>query len=57
LDRKLVKMIVSGNYTPSPIERKRLAAASVAGTGVHTVMGAGGAPEGVDGGGPALSER
>jgi ribosome-binding protein aMBF1 (putative translation factor) len=27
LDRKLVKAIVSGNYTPSPIERQRLAAA------------------------------
>jgi len=27
LDRKLVKVIVSGNYTPSPIERQRLAAA------------------------------
>ena len=27
LDAKLVKAIVSGNYTPSPFERKRLAAA------------------------------
>ena len=27
LDAKLVKAIVSGNYTPSPYERKRLAAA------------------------------
>jgi len=27
LDRKLVKAIVSGNYTPSPFERQRLAAA------------------------------
>jgi len=26
LDRKLVKAIVSGNYTPSPFERQRLAA-------------------------------
>jgi len=27
LDAKLVKAIVSGNYTPSPFERQRLAAA------------------------------
>jgi transcriptional regulator with XRE-family HTH domain len=27
LDAKLVKAIVSGNYTPSPSERQRLAAA------------------------------
>jgi len=27
LDRKLVNAIVSGNYTPSPFERQRLAAA------------------------------
>ena len=27
LDKKLVKAIVSGNYTPSPSERQRLAAA------------------------------
>ena len=27
LDRKLVKAIVNGNYTPSPFERQRLAAA------------------------------
>jgi transcriptional regulator with XRE-family HTH domain len=27
LDAKLVKAIVSGNYTPSPFERKRLAGA------------------------------
>ena len=27
LDAKLVKVIVSGNYTPSPTERQRLAAA------------------------------
>jgi len=27
LDRKLVKAIVNGNYTPSPVERQRLAAA------------------------------
>jgi len=27
LDRKPVKAIVSGNYTPSPFERQRLAAA------------------------------
>ncbi len=27
LDPKLVKAIVSGNYTPSPSERRRLAAA------------------------------
>jgi ribosome-binding protein aMBF1 (putative translation factor) len=27
LDAKLVKAIVSGNYTPSPLERQRLAAA------------------------------
>ena len=27
LERKLVKAIVSGNYTPSPFERQRLAAA------------------------------
>ena len=27
LDRKLVKAIVSGNYTPSPLHRQRLAAA------------------------------
>jgi hypothetical protein len=27
LDRKLVKAIVGGNYTPSPFERQRLAAA------------------------------
>jgi ribosome-binding protein aMBF1 (putative translation factor) len=27
LDAKLVKSIVSGNYTPSPFERKRLAEA------------------------------
>ena len=27
LDSKLVKAIVSGNYTPSPSERRRLAAA------------------------------
>jgi ribosome-binding protein aMBF1 (putative translation factor) len=27
LDAKLVKAIVTGNYTPSPFERKRLAAA------------------------------
>ena len=27
LDSKLVKAIVSGNYTPSPTERQRLAAA------------------------------
>jgi ribosome-binding protein aMBF1 (putative translation factor) len=27
LEAKLVKAIVSGNYTPSPSERKRLAAA------------------------------
>jgi ribosome-binding protein aMBF1 (putative translation factor) len=27
MDAKLVKAIVSGNYTPSPSERKRLAAA------------------------------
>jgi hypothetical protein len=27
LDAKLVKAIVSGNYTPGPSERKRLAAA------------------------------
>jgi ribosome-binding protein aMBF1 (putative translation factor) len=27
LDAKLVKSIVSGNYTPSPFERQRLAAA------------------------------
>jgi len=27
LDRKLVKSIVSGNYTPSPSQRQRLAAA------------------------------
>jgi transcriptional regulator with XRE-family HTH domain len=27
LDRKLVKAIVSGNYTPSPQQRQRLAAA------------------------------
>ena len=27
LDAKLVKAIVSGNYTPSPFERKRLAEA------------------------------
>jgi hypothetical protein len=27
LDGKLVKLIVSGNYTPSPFERKRLAEA------------------------------
>lgn len=27
LDRKLVKAIVSGNYTPSPSQRQRLAAA------------------------------
>jgi hypothetical protein len=27
LDAKLVKAIVSGNYTPSPFERRRLAAA------------------------------
>ena len=27
LDAKLVKAIVSGNYTPSPSERRRLAAA------------------------------
>ena len=27
LDPKLVKAIVSGNYTPSPFERRRLAAA------------------------------
>ena len=27
LDAKLVKAIVSGNYTPSPVERQRLAAA------------------------------
>jgi len=27
LDRKLVKAIASGNYTPSPVERQRLAAA------------------------------
>jgi hypothetical protein len=28
LDAKLVKAIVSGNYTPSPFERQRLAAAA-----------------------------
>jgi transcriptional regulator with XRE-family HTH domain len=27
LDRKLVRAIVSGNYTPSPLHRQRLAAA------------------------------
>ena len=27
LDRKLIKAIVSGNYTPSPAQRQRLAAA------------------------------
>jgi len=27
LDRKHVKAIVNGNYTPSPVERQRLAAA------------------------------
>ena len=27
LDAKLVKAIVSGNYTPSPLQRQRLAAA------------------------------
>jgi len=27
LDAKLVKAIVSGNYTPSPVQRQRLAAA------------------------------
>ena len=27
LDKKLVKAIVSGNYTPGPFERQRLAAA------------------------------
>jgi hypothetical protein len=27
LDKKLVKAIVSGNYVPSPAERKRVAAA------------------------------
>ena len=27
LDARLVKAIVSGNYTPSPIQRERLAAA------------------------------
>ena len=27
LDRKLIKAIVSGNYTPSPSQRQRLAAA------------------------------
>jgi hypothetical protein len=27
LDKKLVKAIVSGNYVPSPVERKRVAAA------------------------------
>lgn len=27
LDTKLVKAIVSGNYTPSPLQRQRLAAA------------------------------
>jgi ribosome-binding protein aMBF1 (putative translation factor) len=27
LDRKLVRAIVSGNYTPSPAQRQRLAAA------------------------------
>ena len=27
LDLKLVKAIVSGNYTPSPVQRQRLAAA------------------------------
>jgi len=27
LDRKLVKAIVNGNYTPSPFEQQRLAAA------------------------------
>ena len=27
LERKLVKSIVSGNYTPGPVERQRLAAA------------------------------
>ena len=27
LDRKLVRAIVSGNYTPSPVHRQRLAAA------------------------------
>lgn len=27
LDTKLVKAIVSGNYTPGPVERQRLAAA------------------------------
>jgi len=26
LDRKLVRAIVSGNYTPSPVQRQRLAA-------------------------------
>jgi len=28
LDAKLVKAIVSGNYTPSPVQRQRLAAAA-----------------------------
>jgi ribosome-binding protein aMBF1 (putative translation factor) len=27
LDRKLVKAIISGNFTPSPVHRQRLAAA------------------------------
>ncbi len=27
LDKKLVKAIVSGNYVPGPVERKRVAAA------------------------------
>jgi transcriptional regulator with XRE-family HTH domain len=27
LDRKLVKAIVTGNFTPSPLQRQRLAAA------------------------------
>ena len=27
LDTKLVKAVVSGNYTPSPLQRQRLAAA------------------------------
>ena len=27
LDAKLVKAVVSGNYTPSPVQRQRLAAA------------------------------
>lgn len=33
LDRKLVEAIVKGNYTPSPLQRQRLAAALGVSTG------------------------